>query len=99
MKQSNNFTNEKFQKKWKFIRLKSKYKLSFVLNEIYLTLIWRMPRQENNLIKEYVKQLKDDLNLIGKHKSSIIFTGLTGSGKGTLIHYLTKNRRLYARTS
>ena len=58
-----------------------------------------MPRQENDLIKEYVQQLKDDLNLIGRHKSSIIFTGLTGSGKGTLIHYFTKNRRLHARTS
>lgn len=58
-----------------------------------------MPLQENNLIKDYVKQLKDDLELISHRKSSIIFTGLTGSGKGTLIHYLTKNRRLYARTS
>lgn len=71
----------------------------FIINEVYLTLGLKMPRQENSLIKDYVQQLKDDLKLISKQKSSIVFTGLTGSGKGTLIHYLTKNRRLYARTS
>lgn len=58
-----------------------------------------MQRYENNLIKEFVTKLKEDLETINRHESSIIFTGLTGSGKGTLIHYLTKNRRLYARTS
>ena len=55
-----------------------------------------MNNYERSLIRNFAIKLKNDLESIKKHDSGIIFTGLSGSGKGTLIHFMKKNKNLYA---